>query len=94
MFIILDELIENIDEDAFQTLIQEADIQVANLQRMGFLLENKLNNKSMAEKIFDTIKSKRLFKANLSNLNAEPEKEERAKNRWNVIENIDLESEI
>jgi predicted transcriptional regulator of viral defense system len=91
---ILEELIEDINENAFHQLIQEADIQVACLQRMGFLLENKLDKNSLAEKIFDTIKSKRLFKTYLSNLDRPPEKEKAVQNRWNVVENLDLESEI
>lgn len=94
VFNILEELIEDINENAFQGLIQETNFQAAYLQRMGFLLEYKLDHKSLSEKIYDTIKSKRLFKTYLSVLSPGPEKENTMQNRWNVIENIELKSEL
>ena len=65
--------------------------QITAIQRLGFLVEKVINNKKIAEALFKVLKNKVYFTVLLSN---RKNKEGLLDDKWKVIKNIKIESDI
>ena len=88
---LLDELTEKMEPKKLQNYTIK-NIPFAYLQRLGFILDNILGRKILADAIFENIKGRRIFRVLLNT------KGKKAvfscNNRWNIIENTKLESDL
>lgn len=65
--------------------------QVAAMQRLGFLLDKELKNEKLAEALWKVIKEKTLFAVPLTNAK---DKEGPLDDKWKVIKNMEIESDL
>jgi predicted transcriptional regulator of viral defense system len=65
--------------------------QVAAIQRLGYLLETEIKNEKIAEALFRSLKDKTYFPVLLSN---QKNKEGILDDKWKVIKNIKIESDL
>ena len=86
------ELVEQFNEDRLVNLLTVVEIKISYWQRLGFILEKYLADKMFSDLIFLTIKEKKYYRIALN-----PEGEIinlPANNRWRVVENIQIESDL
>ena len=89
---VLQELIENFENDRLKKLLNESQIQISSWQRLGFIIENYLKDPDKAALIYEKLKEQEYFRIPLS-----PENKTNnlsAVDRWRVIENISMESDL
>jgi hypothetical protein len=89
---VLHELIENFENDRLKKVLNESQIQITSWQRLGFIMDNYLKDFNKADLIYMKLKDEKYFRIALS-----PENETKnlsANNRWKVIENINIESDL
>lgn len=65
--------------------------QVAAMQRLGYLLDNELRNEKLSDALWVVLKQKTLFPVALSNTKS---KEGSTDDKWKVIRNMKIESDI
>lgn len=89
---VLHELIEKFENDRLKKVLNESQIQITSWQRLGFIMDNHLKDFNKADLIYMKLKNEKYFRIALS-----PENETKnlsANNRWKVIENINIESDL
>ena len=89
---VLNELIEKFENDRLKKVLNESQIQITSWQRLGFIMDNYLKDFNKADLIYIKLKDEKYFRIALS-----PENETKnlsANNRWKVIENINIESDL
>ena len=88
---VLSELVDEMEASKLSSILKSETISVAPLQRLGFILD-KLNEKELAEEVFNSIASRRKVKVPLK---VEADKKGFHYNkRWKVIENVNLDLEF
>ena len=89
---VLKELVEEMKEERFNKHFVQM-VPTSIIQRMGFLLEYKLDRIDLADSLFTLCKEEELT---LFRTLLKPDKAKKGypvRNRWNVIKNIDIETE-
>jgi predicted transcriptional regulator of viral defense system len=92
VYTVLQELIEQFENDRLKKLLDESQIQISSWQRLGYIIENYLQDSDKADLIYSKLKEQEYFRIPMS-----PENETNnlsANDRWRVIENINIESDL
>lgn len=89
---VLDELCENIDGQKLEGAAQRFQ-QITAVQRLGFILEEVLGRRQLSDPLADWLKTVNYFPALLR-----PQKEKPRNmisgNRWRIIQNIEIETDL
>ncbi len=67
-------------------------IQLAPVQRLGYLLEYHLGQPELANAIYENLKVKKYYRISLSA--SKSNRSIKAANRWKVAENLNIESDL
>ncbi len=65
--------------------------QVAAIQRLGYILDKELQNEKLSDVLFKTLQDKKLFPVSLSN---DRDKNGEMDEKWKIIKNIQVESDL
>ena len=87
---ILDELCEKIDSEKLALI--SYDIPATFVQRLGYILEYILQNKHLTDLLYQSLIERRLYRVPLGT--SQKAAGYSSLNRWNVIENTTLESDL
>ena len=87
---ILQELVEEMKPSVLAK-IAKAFSNTAAIQRLGYVLENEVNAKSLSESLYKILRGRQSFPIPLS-----PQKEKKGEtnNRWKIITNTEIESDL
>jgi predicted transcriptional regulator of viral defense system len=89
---VVDELAEECSVENMNQLLSGRQIQLAPMQRLGYLLDNHLKQPELANAIYEKLKSKKYYRISLTV--SKSNRSIRADNRWKVAENLDIESNL
>ena len=88
---ILDELVEEINGKRLRQMVEQ-DFSTASLQRLGYFLEIVLDKSKLANSIYEGLHPKQMFRIPLRS--GGEKKDWPVNDRWNVIVNEEVESEL
>ncbi|MGB4100240.1 MAG: type IV toxin-antitoxin system AbiEi family antitoxin [bacterium] len=87
---IMAELIESIDPESLVDLAKQ--FRIVYVQRLGYILEHVLNETVIADRLFDVIIGRSLYRTPLKPVI--PVSDWTVRNRWNIIDNIHPEVDL
>ncbi len=89
---VVDELAEECSVENMNQLMSGRQIQLAPIQRLGYLLDNHLNQPELANAIYKKLKLKKYYRISLTV--SKSNRSIKADNRWKVAENVEIESDL